>query len=103
MPNASREERTPSHTHARGQHRISCFLFATGPDSRSYAVGALAPGKPSLAQVAVSPKAAAHSGGLAAGFYSGYAAGKAAGDGLNGVLSANLVFGMGVCGRTHES
>ena len=65
---------------------LTHFPFRAGPDSRSYAVGSVAPWhKTSLS---VSPETAtARKGGLATGFYSGYAAGKAAGDGLDGVIS----------------
>jgi len=65
------------------------FRMQTGPDSRSYAVGAVAPWKKtSLSQVIVSPaKAASRNGGLATGFYSGYSAGHKSGDGLDGVIA----------------
>jgi hypothetical protein len=67
--------------------RAAVLVFA-GPDSHSYAVGAVAPWKKtSLATVTVPSKAAAQSGGLATGFYSGFAAGKKAGDGLEGVIA----------------
>jgi hypothetical protein len=71
-------------------YRSLCVaLPCAGPDSRSYAVGAVAPWKKtSLAAATVSPaKAAARNGGLATGFYTGYAAGKHAGDGLEGVIA----------------